>query len=149
MMLVSALALAVTACSLGPAYKKPQTDTPAAWRGPAGAAGWPAADWWRGFNSPQLNDLIAQAQAANFDLGAAMARVREADAQARIAGAALLPSVGLSAQAVHERQPSPRNGLMATSTSVKADCETCGRRKFMAASCGIPSWRDRSTRQCG
>ena len=41
----------------------------------------------------QLNDYIAQAQNANDDIGAAMARVLEADAQARIAGAALLPSL--------------------------------------------------------
>jgi NodT family efflux transporter outer membrane factor (OMF) lipoprotein len=45
-----------------------------------------------------------------------MARVRQADAQARIAGAPLLPSVGLSADVVHQRQPSGGAGIQ-TSTS--------------------------------
>jgi len=50
---------------------------------PATAAGtvaaWPSAEWWRGFGSPQLDDLIAQAQQANDDLGAAVARVRRSE----------------------------------------------------------------------
>jgi NodT family efflux transporter outer membrane factor (OMF) lipoprotein len=65
---------------------------------------WPSAEWWRGFGSPQLNDLIAQAQQANDDIGAAVARVRQADAQAQIAGAPLLPAIGVSADAARQRQ---------------------------------------------
>jgi outer membrane protein, multidrug efflux system len=64
----------------------------------------PSADWWRGFGSPQLNDLIAQAQQANDDIGAAVARVRQADAQAQIAGAPLLPAIGVGADASRQRQ---------------------------------------------
>jgi NodT family efflux transporter outer membrane factor (OMF) lipoprotein len=86
-------------CSLGPHYRKPVAETPTAWHGQvdAQAAQWPAADWWRGFGSPRLVELIAQAQSANFDIAAAVARIRQADAQSRIAGAALLPSVGAGA----------------------------------------------------
>jgi NodT family efflux transporter outer membrane factor (OMF) lipoprotein len=58
----------------------------------AGAA-WPAADWFRGFGSEELEALIERARHGNPDLAAARARVEQADAQARIAGAALLPSV--------------------------------------------------------
>jgi outer membrane protein, multidrug efflux system len=54
---------------------------------------WPSKDWWEGFGSPQLDAYIAQADSQNFDIAAAIARVKEADAQARIAGAALLPSI--------------------------------------------------------
>jgi outer membrane protein, multidrug efflux system len=54
---------------------------------------WPSKDWWHGFGSQQLDAYIAQADSQNFDIAAAVARVEEADAQARIAGAALLPSV--------------------------------------------------------
>ena len=46
---------------------------------------------------------MAQAQSANDDIAAAIARVREADAQARIAGAALLPSVSLTSDATRQR----------------------------------------------
>jgi NodT family efflux transporter outer membrane factor (OMF) lipoprotein len=47
--------------------------------------------------------LIAEAERNNDDLAGAIARVQEADAQARIAGAALLPSLDLGATATRER----------------------------------------------
>jgi multidrug efflux system outer membrane protein len=67
-------------------------------------AAWPSADWWHGFGSAQLDDLISQAQRANDDIGSAIARVQQADAQAQIAGGPLLPSVGFSGDASRERQ---------------------------------------------
>ena len=63
------------------------------------AEAWPSEDWWRGFNSPELTALIEQARAQNFDIAAAIARVRQADAQVRIAGAPLLPNVTATAGA--------------------------------------------------
>jgi len=56
----------------------------------------PTLDWWRGFNSPELTALMEEAQKVNLDIAAAVARFIEADAQARIAGAALLPTVAAS-----------------------------------------------------
>src|SRR5258708_2797372 len=50
-------------------------------------------DWWRGFRSPELTTLMQEAQTVNLDIAAATARFVQADAQARIAGAALLPSL--------------------------------------------------------
>ena len=50
-----------------------------------GAVQWPDPDWWRGFGSPELDGLMADAMAANTDIAAAIARVRQADAQLRIA----------------------------------------------------------------
>jgi multidrug efflux system outer membrane protein len=49
-----------------------------------------------------LDALIAEAQRNNDDLGVAIARVQEADAQARIAGAPLLPSVDFGADATRQ-----------------------------------------------
>ena len=63
----------------------------------SGAEAWPSEDWWRGFRSPELTALIEQARAQNFDIAAAIARVRQADAQVRIAGAAMLPNVTATA----------------------------------------------------
>jgi outer membrane protein, multidrug efflux system len=100
--------LALGACSVGPAYKRPDIPPPAQWREAPpddAAAIWPSADWWHGFGSQTLDDLIAEAQRSNDDLAAAIARVEEADAQARIAGAALLPSVDLGADASRQRAP--------------------------------------------
>src|SRR6185312_2057412 len=76
-------------CDLGPAYHRPSLDVPAAYRATpeTAATAWPSADWWRGFRSPELNALIEQARVQNFDIAAAIARVRQADAQVRIAGA--------------------------------------------------------------
>src|ERR1700722_17375243 len=88
--------LALAACSVGPAYKRPDIPAPAEWReAPPGDHDgiWPGAESWHGFGSPTLDELIAEAQRSNDDLAAAIARVEEADAQARIAGAALLPTV--------------------------------------------------------
>jgi outer membrane protein, multidrug efflux system len=104
--------IAVMGCSVGPAFQHPETNSPPAWRTADGhRAAWPEADWWRGFGSNQLDELIAQAEAANYDLAAAIARVREADAQARIAGAALLPSVGATAGLTRQRtNPSALSG---------------------------------------
>ncbi len=53
----------------------------------------PTLDWWRGFRSSELTTLMQEAQTVNLDIAAAAARFVQADAQARIAGAALLPSL--------------------------------------------------------
>jgi outer membrane protein, multidrug efflux system len=96
--------LSLAACDLGPDYQRPAATTPPAWReAPVGAAVWPATDWWRGFGSAELDALMARAQQANYDLEAAIARVRQADAQVRIARAALLPTVNFTASAGRER----------------------------------------------
>jgi NodT family efflux transporter outer membrane factor (OMF) lipoprotein len=56
-------------------------------------AQWPAADWWRAYNDPQLNQWIEAAQAGNPSLAAAQARVREAMSMAGVARSALSPQV--------------------------------------------------------
>jgi NodT family efflux transporter outer membrane factor (OMF) lipoprotein len=56
-------------------------------------AQWPAADWWRVYNDPQLDAWIEAAQANNPSLAAAQARVREAMSMAGVARSALSPQV--------------------------------------------------------
>ena len=117
--LLFGLALSLGACSVEPAYHRPTVATPVAWQNapPAGvSADWPAADWWHSFGSAQLDDYIARAQAANNDIAAAIARVRQADAQARIAGAALLPTLDAGASASRQRQLVPTGGAPITYT---------------------------------
>jgi outer membrane protein, multidrug efflux system len=100
--------VALGACSVGPAYQRPQIPLPPQWQDPSnneGAAVWPSADWWHGFGSEKLDELIAEAQRSNDDLAVAIARVQEADAQARIAGAPLLPSLDFTADATRQRGP--------------------------------------------
>jgi NodT family efflux transporter outer membrane factor (OMF) lipoprotein len=88
---------------------------PQEWNAPdTHAAVWPESDWWHGFGSTRLDELVAQAQQSNDDLAGAIARVQEADAQLRIAGAPLLPSVDLGATATRERTTLPTQGIGVT-----------------------------------
>jgi outer membrane protein, multidrug efflux system len=106
---VAAVVLELAACSLGPAYRRPSIPPPAAWRTPVpgAAAAWPSAEWWRGFHSAELARLIGAGESANDDLAAAIARVREADAQVRVSSAPLLPTLDGSASGSRQRSFDP------------------------------------------
>jgi NodT family efflux transporter outer membrane factor (OMF) lipoprotein len=108
------VSMLLAACSLGPRYHRPDIAPPPAWvtASDADAQQWPARDWWRGFNSADLDSFIAQAQSANDDLRAALARVHQADAQRRIAGAPLLPALAVQATATRARAQVPGGALM-------------------------------------
>jgi multidrug efflux system outer membrane protein len=95
------LQAALNACDLGPHYQRPETAVPRTWNTatPGAEEAWPSLDWWKSFGLPQLDALIAEAQSSNTDLAAATARIQQADAQARIAGAALLPAVDANVNA--------------------------------------------------
>jgi outer membrane protein, multidrug efflux system len=106
--------LPLAACSVGPRYHKPDVPMARQWNAPVEqerVSVWPQSDWWHRFGSPRLDELIDQAQKSNDDLAAAMARIQEADAQLRIAGAPLLPTVDLGATATRERTSVPGEGI--------------------------------------
>jgi multidrug efflux system outer membrane protein len=89
-----ALSLALAGCAaqnLAP----PMQELPAEFEGSREDATvqWPSKDWYRDFQSDELNSLVALAEKNNWDVAAARARVAQADARARQAGAAILPSV--------------------------------------------------------
>ena len=67
---------------------------PSTWQSPnTRAAAEHRQQWWTTFGSAELDRLIAQAQLGSHDLAAAMARVRQAQASAVVAGGPLLPQV--------------------------------------------------------
>lgn len=66
------------------------------------------------FRSKELTELLEQALARNLDIGAAVARIAQADARARLASAALWPSVSATAIAQTNRTP----GTVLTPNSV-------------------------------
>ena len=79
---------------------QPPREVPAAFQyGTAREGSWPAQDWYRGFGSEELNGFVDLAVSNNGDLAAARERVLQADARARQAGAAILPSVDANANA--------------------------------------------------
>jgi outer membrane protein, multidrug efflux system len=85
-------------CILTSDLPDPALDTPQGYKfgKPTGSDAPPPLDWWRGFGSPELTVLMEEAQNVNLDIAAAIARFIQADAQARIAGAPLLPTLGLN-----------------------------------------------------
>lgn len=112
------LAVGLAACALDhPTDRLADTDVPKEFEGPipSDADTWPKAEWWRGFNSEELDQLISSAQKQNLDLAAATARIMQAEGQAHVAGSALLPTVNLSADASQSGPLS--NGSRPTSRS--------------------------------
>ncbi len=88
--------------AVGPNYSPPKPDVPAQWSTPVDSGSLrqtELARWWRQFNDPVLDGLIAQALAANLDLATARAQLREARAQRDLAAAGLAPSVDASVSA--------------------------------------------------
>ena len=103
-------------CLLSGDKPDPALDIPQAYDGgpknPALAeAAVPALDWWRGFRSKELTEVIEEARQANLDIAAAVARIVQADAQSRIAGAPLLPGVNLNGGATRSRASQATGGL--------------------------------------
>lgn len=86
--------------------------------------------WWTSFGSAELDRLVAQAGTGSFDIAAAIARVRQAQATSRIAGAALLPNVSGFADA------SRQGGLLASDTELAGTAFDLG----LAASYELDFW---------
>jgi len=58
----------------------------------------------------ELTSLVEQAHQANFDIAVAIAQILQADAQAQIAGAPLLPAVNFNASASTQRVSTATGG---------------------------------------
>jgi multidrug efflux system outer membrane protein len=86
--------LILSACGSSPPRPDSGIVPPAAWQSPHNtSAERDALHWWTRFASPQLDQLIEQAQVGSYDLAAAIARVRQARADTVIAGGSLLPEI--------------------------------------------------------
>jgi outer membrane protein, multidrug efflux system len=112
----------MSACSVGPNYKRPAANVPTAYRGasalestptPPGAAtgGGPASvslgeeKWWQVFQDQELQGLIRTALKNNYDVRIAATRVLEARAQLGITRADQLPSVSAGGNITSLRNP--------------------------------------------
>ena len=90
--------------TVGPDYKRPATDTPAAYKA-SELGDWkegrpldhvPKGSWWRVFEDATLNDLEAQGVSANQTLKATIASVEQARAVARVARSEFFPDVNFN-----------------------------------------------------
>jgi outer membrane protein, multidrug efflux system len=96
-----AFLLAVSACSLAPQYERPQMALPDSWSKIAGggATAENSIPFWQELGSVELNRMVESVLAQNLDLEAALHRVEQARATAKIAAAPLYPSINGSAAA--------------------------------------------------
>jgi len=86
--------------AVGPDYQRPALSLPAAYPdAPAGAETAAAVrpEWWKLYGDTKLDGLVAAALERNADVRIAVARIEEADANLREAGAAFLPEIDLGA----------------------------------------------------
>jgi outer membrane protein, multidrug efflux system len=96
--LILSLMLSLGACSMvGLDYFRPKQALPEQYQVASTEASGALVltDWWKLYQDPVLDDLIAQASLNNTDIKIAVARIEEADAYLREVGAALLPEVNL------------------------------------------------------
>ena len=108
MLQTCSLMLPLGGCLLSGDMPEPNLVVPASYDGgpknPAAAqAVLPPLDWWTKFRSRELTALIEEARTNNLDIAAAIARIVQADAQARITGAPLLPLITANGNALNEQ----------------------------------------------
>lgn len=111
--LALAVALSLAGCAMAPAklpHPALRNDAPLAGLAVASHAGWPANDWWRRYDDPQLDGLMATALRQSPDLAQAQSRVHSADAAVKMAAAQAGLSINGSAQL--SRQRMSEHGLM-------------------------------------
>lgn len=115
MLQTACLVLPLGGCLLSNDKPEPGLDIPQAYNaGPknpkAAEAALPKLDWWRGFRSRELTEIIEEAREANLDIAVAVARIVQADANSRVAGAALLPTVDFNGDATRSRSSQTTSG---------------------------------------
>ena len=109
-LLVLAVCALLSACVLGPDYKKPALTTPPVYKERAQEeqadwkSAWPAdaikrGAWWEVFGDASLNQLEQQVDVSNQSLAQAQAQYRQASALVNAARANYFPTLGVSASA--------------------------------------------------
>jgi NodT family efflux transporter outer membrane factor (OMF) lipoprotein len=104
--LMMGFALCSTGCAVGPSYRTPKPDTPAAFTAqvsgqvPAEAPPGPdLATWWQALEDPELNSLVERAIKSNPDLEIALTRLQQARTYETVILGHALPEVDASAAA--------------------------------------------------
>jgi NodT family efflux transporter outer membrane factor (OMF) lipoprotein len=113
------ICLFLCGCMAGPNFKRPKAEVSPEWleTGDKRLATTPSAyrDWWRAFEDPILDRIIARAYRGNLSLRIAGLRVLEARAQLGIAAGELYPQTQQALGSLQYNRPSERS---ASSTSV-------------------------------
>jgi NodT family efflux transporter outer membrane factor (OMF) lipoprotein len=104
----------LTACAVGPDYKRPNAPVPLAYKElPSPPAGWALAkpadgagggDWWTVFHDPALDALERRVSVNDQNIKQAEAAYRQAQALVREARAGLFPTVGVNGSVTRGQQ---------------------------------------------
>jgi multidrug efflux system outer membrane protein len=95
--------------TVGPDYKRPTNAVPGQfrnapeWKEAAPADAQPKGPWWEIFKDPTLSGLVERATTNNQSLRAALARVEQARASARVSRSEWMPTLDLNPELVRER----------------------------------------------
>lgn len=113
-----AMALSLSACTLGPDYQRP--DVPMAaefkqaegWKVAAPADALQRGEWWTLYGDAELNSLVGRLNVSNQNLAAAEAQYRQARALVRGARSQLFPTIGGSGGVTRGGQGSTSNSTI-------------------------------------
>ena len=118
----------LSGCAVGPNYKRPVVDSPAAFRGKTspGANSLGEEDWWAVYQDPILQSLIREAITNNYDLLIATARVEQEQALAAQARSQFVPNVDFNGTISRGRNDVlgsifPNNGITESSPLVSVN----------------------------
>jgi NodT family efflux transporter outer membrane factor (OMF) lipoprotein len=107
---LAAAGAVVTACAVGPDYKRPVMDPTAGFKEQTGWKPTEPADalsrgpWWHIFNDEVLNGLEDQLDISNQNIKSQAAAVEQARALVRVAEAGYWPTIGVSVGRTRERE---------------------------------------------
>ena len=108
------IAMFLSSCTLGPDYVQPEIETPEGFKYAQKTENQQDKplyeNWWDIFNDDLLDRLIKEARHGNYELMAAVARVQQARAVARMSRSSLLPSITSSPSAQRRRQSETLKG---------------------------------------
>jgi len=104
------ITLLMAGCAVGPDYKRPTVDSPAAYRTaasdtkiPSGAYSFADLGWWEMFDDPQLTAYLTEALTNSWDIKIAAARVLQAEAAVGITRSQFFPTVNAGGDLVTSR----------------------------------------------
>lgn len=118
------LSVWLAGCAVGPKYQRPAMPAPPAWKteGPwreaAPKDAFPKGAWWEIFHDEELNHYEQQLLAANQSLAAAADRLNQARSQARVASAALFPTLSADPSVSRIRYSANRPAIIAPTTTM-------------------------------
>jgi multidrug efflux system outer membrane protein len=116
------ITVVLAGCSLAPKFERPEVETPAqfkelppaergSWKTAQPAEAHPRGEWWKTFGDPRLDQLEADAIAANQDLKAAVARVSQARSLVGVTKAERIPQVDVGFGPTREKPTGASLGL--------------------------------------